>query len=144
MAVRMPKKRGPKRHSAENGHSRFEAQILAEVKHGGVTPLPPRRIPYVCSHHYIPDVVLPNGIVIEVKGWFPQQDRSKMLAVKRSNPGLDIRFVFLNGHRKISKQSDTQYGWWASKNGFKWAEKHIPLEWLFEKTGRSVNNSEEN
>ena len=56
---------------------------------------------------YTPDFVLPNGIIIEVKGRFTSDDRRKHLAVKRQHPKLDIRFVFESSKRKLSKGSPT-------------------------------------
>lgn len=44
---------------------------------------------------YIPDIILPNGIVIELKGRFTSKDRKKMLLVIAQHPDLDIRMVFM-------------------------------------------------
>lgn len=81
---------------------------------------------------YTPDFVLPNGIIIETKGRFVTQDRQKQLLVKTQHPELDIRFVFSNSKTKISKQSSTTYAMWCIKNGFQYADKLIPKEWLHE------------
>lgn len=81
-------------------------------------------------HKYTVDFVLPNGILIEAKGWLDKDDRMKMLNVKRCNPHVDIRFVFQNSKDKIYKGSKTTYAMWAEKHGFKWAHKTIPKEWL--------------
>lgn len=82
---------------------------------------------------YTPDFVLKNGIIIESKGRFVTADRQKMILVKAQHPDLDIRFVFSNSRTKISKRSKTTYGDWAEKNGFPYADKLIPDEWLKEK-----------
>ena len=136
MTVIFPGKRGPKtkRHSAVNGSSRFEAEIKAEIEYNGIIGTEKaERIPYTKNHNYIPDFQLPNGIRLEVKGFFPPEDRSKMLAVKECNPDLDIRFIFLRPSTKINKDSNTTYSMWAEKHGFPWAGKHLPIEWLYEK-----------
>ena len=84
------------------------------------------------KHVYTPDFVLANGIIIETKGRFLLADRQKHILVKRHNPTLDIRFVFSNSNARISKASTTTYAQWCIKNGFKYADKTIPEEWMDE------------
>lgn len=84
------------------------------------------------KHVYTPDFVLANGIIVETKGRFLPTDRQKHILVKRHNPTLDIRFVFSNSKARISKISKTTYADWCIKNGFKFADKTIPEEWLHE------------
>jgi len=79
---------------------------------------------------YTPDFELPNGLIIESKGRFVAADRKKHLLVKKQHPKLDIRFVFSNSRAKISKGSKTTYAMWCEKNGFQYADKLIPKEWL--------------
>lgn len=82
---------------------------------------------------YTPDFkILSNGIIVETKGRFLGADRKKHLLVKKQHPELDIRFVFSNSKAKLSKGSPTSYADWCNKNGFKWADKLIPEEWLDE------------
>lgn len=82
------------------------------------------------THVYTPDILLPNGIIVETKGRFLIGDRQKHLWVKEQHPDLDIRFVFSNSKAKISKTSKTTYGSWCDKHGFVYADKTIPKEWL--------------
>ena len=79
---------------------------------------------------YTPDFELPNGIIIETKGRFVLDDRKKHLLIKKQHPDLDIRFVFSNSNAKINKGSKTTYGMWCDKNGFLYADKLIPEEWI--------------
>ena len=79
---------------------------------------------------YTPDFELPNGIIIESKGRFVAADRKKHLLVKNQHPELDIRFVFSNSKNKINKGSKTTYAMWCEKNGFLYADKLIPEEWI--------------
>jgi len=79
---------------------------------------------------YTPDIILPNGIFIETKGRFVATDRKKHLLIKEQRPDLDIRFVFTNSKAKINKGSKTSYADWCVKNGFKYADKEVPKEWL--------------
>ena len=82
---------------------------------------------------YTPDFILNNGIIIETKGRFLAGDRRKHLAVKKQHPRLDIRFVFENSRRKLSKGAKTTYSLWCDRNKFMYADRVVPLEWLKEK-----------
>lgn len=82
---------------------------------------------------YTPDFILPNGIIVEVKGRFTSDDRRKHLAVKKQHPNLDIRFVFESSRRKLSKGAKTTYGQWCEKHNFQYHDRIIPQEWLNEK-----------
>lgn len=84
------------------------------------------------EHVYTPDFVIANGIIVETKGRFLLADRMKHIMVKKHNPDLDIRFVFSNSNARISKASKTTYAMWCRKNGYKFADKTIPEEWLNE------------
>ena len=82
---------------------------------------------------YTPDFVLSNGIIIETKGQFTAADRRKHIAIKRQHPNLDIRFVFENSRRKLSKGAKSSYGEWCIKYGFQYYDRIIPEDWLKEK-----------
>lgn len=85
---------------------------------------------------YTPDIVLVKAdytkMYIEIKGYFSTADRMKHLSIHRHDPELDIRFVFQNANNKIYKGSKTTYSEWCDKQGFKWANKRIPDEWIEE------------
>jgi len=91
------------------------------------------KIPYYIERKYVPDftVEFKDGriLYIEAKGWLRSEDRSKMIAVKRANPDLDIRILFQNDN-KLNKNSKSRYSDWANKNGFPFAFKNIPEDWL--------------
>jgi len=89
---------------------------------------------------YTPDFVLPNGLIIEVKGQFTAADRRKHLAVQKQHPKLDIRFVFESSKRKLRKGAKSTYGEWCIKYGFRYYDRVIPEDWLKEKG----NNNHEN
>lgn len=96
-----------------------------------------RRVRYLVpesKHYYTPDIELPNGILVEVKGKFDPDARQKMALVLEQNPDLDIRMLFMVDN-KISKQSKTRYSDWCAKRGIKFAVSksgHIPEAWLME------------
>jgi hypothetical protein len=95
------------------------------------------------KHTYTPDFPLPNGILVETKGKLEPKDRAKHLFIKHQRPDLDIRFVFQRPHDPINKGSRTTYAMWCEKNGFKWASRLIPKEWLAE-TGPETKPWESN
>lgn len=83
---------------------------------------------------YTPDFILPNGIVVESKGYFTPEDRSKHLLIQKTYPDLELRFLFprYKSRNKLSAKSKTTYADWCKKHGFKFAETYIPEEWLRE------------
>lgn len=83
---------------------------------------------------YTPDFVLPNGIIIETKGYLDTNDRKKMKLIKEQYPELDIRFVFSGNPEKkpIYKGSKTTYAEWCKQLGYPYASKVIPLKWTQE------------
>lgn len=87
------------------------------------------------KHRYTPDFILPNGIIIEVKGNFTAPQRKKMAAVLEQNPDRDIRMVFMRNN-PINKSSRTKYSDWCSKRGIPYhisPSGSLPEEWLNEK-----------
>jgi hypothetical protein len=116
--------------------SGLEESTAADLKSRGVhAPLEPYKIEYTkpeTKHSYTPDFELPNGIIIETKGRLVIDDRKKHVLIKKQRPELDIRFLFEYAKGKIRKGSKTTYAMWAEKNGFKWAQKTIPQEWIDE------------
>lgn len=138
--------RNIRRRAIANGYrSGLEEDIGTQLKKAGVcAEYEPFRIPYtvpVQSRNYTPDYVLPNGIVIESKGRFTPEDRKKHICIRDEyGDDLDLRFVFNNPRGKLRKGSKTSYADWCTKNGFMFAAKEIPEEWLKEKPKkRSLN-----
>lgn len=88
------------------------------------------RISYTIPFRYIPDFVLPNGIIVEAKGYLRPRDRTKMRKIKEQNPNLDIRFVFQRANTRLTKSKNSEMYWqWSERIGFPWAEGDIPLDW---------------
>lgn len=110
--------------------SKFEESIFDTAKRSRKTLVhEPHFIPYVMKGSYLPDFQLPNGIYVEAKGYLDAAACRKMIAVKKSNPHLDIRFVFQNANGKRNKRAKLRNWEWAEKHGFPWAEGTIPLAW---------------
>ena len=88
------------------------------------------RLPYVTESKYTPDFSLPNGVIIETKGFFKPSDRRKMLAVLAQHPHLDIRMVFQRNNT-LSSKSKTTYGDWCTKHGIRWCIfPDVPTDWF--------------
>lgn len=122
--------------TSKSTRSGFEKQTLANLTARKVPfEYEPSggRVPYDVTHQYLPDVVLPNGIVVEVKGWFKPADRTKHLLLKRQHPDLDVRFLFQRASNKLSKTSKTTYAQWCARHGFQWAEGVVPQDWIDER-----------
>lgn len=114
--------------------SAFEQRTVKSLQDRGVKfEYESLEIKYRTEHVYTPDIVLPNGVIIELKGYFTPRDRTLHKAVKKQHPKLDIRFVFMSSKNKIHSKASTTYGDWCSKNGFRYADKVIPQEWIDEK-----------
>ena len=89
------------------------------------------KLGYTIEHNYTPDFVLPNYTYLEAKGYWDPADRRKILAVKRDNPGIDIRMIFQSPYNTISKKSKTTYAKWCEKHEIPWTSyKDIPIDWL--------------
>tara|TARA_Y100001938_G_C8095432_1_gene437821 strand:+ start:4064 stop:4423 length:360 start_codon:yes stop_codon:yes gene_type:complete len=89
------------------------------------------KVGYQIQHIYTPDFCLPNGVILETKGYWDPSDRRKIKTVKEQNEDLDIRMVFQSPYNKINKKSKTTYAKWCDRHGIPWTSFHeIPLEWL--------------
>lgn len=89
------------------------------------------KVPYTISHMYCPDFVLPNGVILECKGYWDSADRKKIKSVKEQNPDLDLRMIFQAPYNTISKKSKTTYAKWCDKNNILWCSfSNIPIKWL--------------
>lgn len=118
--------------------SGLEEKVSDQLKANGIDPkYETLKLPYrVCKNHkYTVDFPVTNTIMIETKGRFLTADRMKMLEIKKQYPDLDIRFVFTNSKQRISKVSMTTYAKWCENNGFKYADKLVPQEWIDEIKG---------
>lgn len=115
--------------------SGFEKSIALALTEAGVDyEFETVNIPYVLSHIYIPDFILPNGILVECKGFFKVDDRKKHLAIKEQHPDLDIRFVFQAPNGIVGGAKKLTCAKWADKHGYKWAKRWIPKDWIAENT----------
>jgi hypothetical protein len=139
------KKLGPRQRAIAKGYrSGLEEKVGEQLKKLKVNAeYESFKIPYivpVINRTYTPDYLLPNGIVLELKGLFVLEDRKKHLLIKEQYPNLDIRFVFSNSRTKLRKGAKSNYGEWCKKHGFIYADKEVPHSWVKEKSKlKSIN-----
>lgn len=129
------KKRGI-RHGYRSG---LEDKAAAQIMVAGIELLyETDKINYVIpesNHRYTPDFKLPKKggfFYVETKGIWDTKDRQKHVLIREQHPDIDIRFVFSNCNSKLYKGSKSTYASYCDKQGFLWAHKSIPDEWLQE------------
>lgn len=111
----------------------FEQRIQQELAaQKAAFLLEPFAIPYQPKRRYVPDIILSNGIIVELKGEFTSTDRKKHRLIQAQYPELDIRFVFADPNRLIGNKSSTTYAHWCELFDFRYAALHIPDAWLQE------------
>lgn len=76
------------------------------------------------------------GFLRLAMGLFSAEDRKKALWVRDCNPGADVRIEPLSqdqSQRETDLCPRNASDWlWAERNGFKWADRFVPEEWLQE------------
>ena len=113
--------------------SGFEQTLANQLQRSGVAfEYETIKLKYQKVATYTPDFILPNGIIIEAKGLWTVEDRTKHLLVREQHPHLDIRLVFMNAYNKIRKGSNTTYARWCEKKNILYANKQIPKQWLLQ------------
>jgi len=128
------RKRKKKRSSPTSKYrSGFEQTLANQLQRSGVAfEYETVKLEYQKIATYTPDFILPNGIIIEAKGVWTVEDRTKHLLVRQQHPHLDIRLVFMNAFNKIRKGSNTTYARWCEKKNILYANKTIPKQWLLQ------------
>ena len=112
-----------------SGLEKQVADLLSEL--GVSYEYESKKISYVIQHHYTPDFILPNHVILECKGYWDAADRRKIKTIKKDNPDIDLRMVFQAPFNTISKKSKTTYAQWCDNLGIPWTSfTNIPLDWL--------------
>jgi hypothetical protein len=119
--------------------SKFEEKVYAQLSEVNDSEISYESIklkytPVPKEKTYTPDIIIKHStghiIYLELKGYFrTSSERIKYEHVKKSNPDIDLRFIFQNSKLPIYKGSPTTYAGWADKNNFPWADKIIPTSW---------------
>jgi len=106
----------------------YQLNYTKEVKQG-FCPECGSKLMLKC-HQYTPDVVLSNGIHVEIKGKFTGEMRTKMIAVQECNPDVDIRILF-QADNWLTKKKATKYSDWCKRNGFIYhVGEKVPSDWV--------------
>jgi hypothetical protein len=99
----------------------YEERVVQEALRG--LPLPfeyeSTKLDYTLRKKYTPDFSIP-GVHVEVKGWWPPEDRTKLKAVRLAHPDDIILVVLSRPNTTISKTSKTTYAQWCDKWGISW------------------------
>lgn len=94
-------------------------------------------LPFEKPAKYKPDLLLGNGIVVEIKGYFESSDRAKHKLIHAKYPEIDIRFLFSKPSNLIGKKSRTTYADWCRQNGIPYEacdtrKPTLPHRWITE------------
>lgn len=104
--------------------SQFELAVAGAISDAGVLPHYEQKLLHY-TLNYTPDFApqrVSDGrmMYLEAKGYFPPEDRAKILAVLRTNPAIRDIFVLVF-QRPDSRASKTlTYGEWATKHNIQW------------------------
>jgi len=120
---------------AKKYKSKFE-RTVADIfkKKKIVAEYEPDKFNYTLDLTYTPDWKVTQGsaptaraVYIETKGKFDYTERRKILGVLKSNPGIDLRMMFMRNN-KLGKGSKMNYGEWCDKHEIKWSvSPELPL-----------------
>ena len=140
----MRKKRKKRSSPTSKYRSGFEQTLANQLQRSGVAfEYETVKLEYQKIATYTPDFILPNGIIIEAKGVWTVEDRTKHLLVREQHPHLDIRLVFMNAFNKIRKGSNTTYARWCEKKNIIYANKTIPKSWLSQTHTNPVQSADQ-
>ena len=106
--------------------NKFESNTYKQLRRARVSfKYESEKIPYILARHYIPDFIIttPRGkVYVECKGYLRNDDRRKLVAVKRCNPNIDLRILFYSSTKTNIR--------WAERYGFTYAISKVPKDWL--------------
>ena len=120
--------------------SQYEQTVFECIKAAGVVPeYHPPGVPYQLSAVYVPDFRV-GDIYLEIKGYFDQDQRRKMAAVREARPDLDIRILFQNRDRNIPG-GEMLLSKWCQKYRIKCAFRTMPDDWLEEMQAQTTHRS---
>jgi hypothetical protein len=140
----MRKKRKKRSSPTSKYRSGFEQTLANQLQRSGVAfEYETIKLEYQKIATYTPDFILPNGIIIEAKGVWTVEDRTKHVLIRQQHPHLDIRLVFMNAYNKIRKGSNTTYARWCEKKNIIYAHKTIPKSWLSQTHTNPVQSADQ-
>ena len=136
---RKKKEKKPKLKKKKGWRSGFESKVAKNLEEAGIKyEYEVERLKYTVPEQkktYNPDfTVVGNSIIIEAKGIFDRETRTKMELVLAQHPDRDIRILFMRDN-KLARNSNTKYSKWCEARGIKYAvsaEGEIPEAWIEE------------
>ena len=116
---------------ADGFRSGLEGKVADDLTNNGVYwEYEQRKYNLVIPRSYTPDFVLGNGTVLEVKGYFDQEDRRLIKLFKEQHSDVDIRMVFQKPHQKLTKTGRMTYATWCDRYNVPWCQgPSIPKDW---------------
>lgn len=122
--------RANKQRKDKEHRSGLEDKVEDALREQGFNPeYEKESFPYVLHRKYRPDFKI-GDVHIEVKGWWPSDQRQKFLSVVINNPDLKIFVAIQRPHQTLNKKSKTTYAQWATRYGIAWCPIPIPKEFL--------------
>jgi hypothetical protein len=101
--------------------SKFEGHVAKKLPKKIKPEYEPETLKYTLELEYNPDwscTINGKKVFIEAKGKFNYIERRKVLGVIKTNPGIDLRLVFMRDN-KINSKSGTRYTGWCAKHSIK-------------------------
>ena len=136
--IRKPRRNKRNRETSKY-RSKFEQRIAENLANKRVKfEYETQSIPYIVEKNYKPDFILPNGILVEAKGYFRSQDQRKHRLLKEQHPELDIRMLVMKLDARVQGSKMT-WREWCIKYDIKYAENEVPREWLNEQKLQITN-----
>jgi len=84
---------------------------------------------YILKKTYNPDLLLPNGILVELKGLLSKENRTTLLAAREQHKNYPIVLLFRSNDKII--RSKSTYGMWCERHNIPYAiGVTIPHEWI--------------
>ena len=116
---------------ADGFRSGLEGKVADDLTNNGVYwEYEQRKYNLVIPRSYTPDFVLGNGTVLEVKGYFDQEDRRLIKLFKEQHSDVDIRMVLQKPHQKLTKTGRMTYATWCDRYNVPWCQgPEIPKDW---------------
>ena len=119
------------RRTRDGFRSGFESEVAKSLTEDGVHfEYEKHKYDVVIPRRYTPDILLGNGTVVEIKGYFDSDDRRLIKVFKEQHPDVDIRMCFQNPHQRLSRTAKMTYAQWCDKHNIPWCKgPHLPRRW---------------
>lgn len=108
----------------------LEADVASALADQGVEfSYESTKLEYVTHHKYIADFTV-GDVLIEVKGFWPAEQRTKIRLLFKCNPEIKLFVALRNPRARVNKNSNTTYADWCRRYGIPWCPLPIDKEFL--------------